>query len=755
MKWRALAMIMVVALASAMLMTGLYSGLIFDHSIDAFIEETNFPDVFIELSGSANRSDIEDLISRTDWIETYELRLKLDGRYLHEGKTYPAVIIGRDDPRRDDISKLLLKDGEFFAGPDSGCAVAGMEHIGVKTGSTAHFSIGSSSFEINISGTVQTPEYIFASSVPDSTLPLPGDMVVLYMNLSALRDLSGMDVNEILLIDHDGKDEEVVSELGKELPPVSRVIYQKSHPSVVFMKIGAGKMRNMFPLFSLIFMLVGIISIFMTFYKMVMNDSRFIGILMSLGYSRARIIASYMSFGGILALLGSILGIVLGLLFTQGIMYYTIAMMGDIKVAYPPDIMPFIIGIFYSLGSVMISVGIPIILVTGKSVREALEHKPSIRVATIPFSLPISRTSLMGIRNTFRNPGRTLLTILVIGMSVGVAGSWIVLSDSAWSYMTEQVNQDTWDLRVDFAPEISRDNVSSVIDMENTDYVIPFTYRAGQVTGGGGSESTFVVISDRVLEIRAFEIESGELDPSRSVITNKLASELGVGPGDRITITVGSRTLETTVGGVVYDILMHAVYLDSSTGSSLASPDMTSGVFIKLEDRGTAREQAVYLDGKDGVSRVTVQDDIIRSMDETFGQAMGLLYFFFITCLIISMVVAASAIIISTMERDMEFATLDTLGVPRSGVVLSMLLEIGIIGILSAILGVPFSLLFGKLFAIMMEEILYYFPINVAFAQMMIIFSFGLAFVLLSALFPLRYTRKIDVERTIRERTAG
>jgi len=55
----------------------------------------------------------------------------------------------------------------------------------------------------------------------------------------------------------------------------------------------------------------------------------------------------------------------------------------------------------------------------------------------------------------------------------------------------------------------------------------------------------------------------------------------------------------------------------------------------------------------------------------------------------------------------------------------------------------------------MMEEILYYFPINVAFAQMMIIFSFGLAFVLLSALFPLRYTRKIDVERTIRERTAG
>jgi putative ABC transport system permease protein len=152
---------------------------------------------------------------------------------------------------------------------------------------------------------------------------------------------------------------------------------------------------------------------------------------------------------------------------------------------------------------------------------------------------------------------------------------------------------------------------------------------------------------------------------------------------------------------------------------------------------------------------VTVQDDIIKAMDETFGSAMGLLYFFFIICMAIAMVIAASAIIISTMERDMEFATLETLGIPRKKVIGSMLIEIGIIGFISAALGIPFAYLFGRLFAVVMEEILYYFPVYFAFTGMVFTFVFGFLFIFGSSIFPIRYTKKLDVEATIRERTAG
>ncbi len=754
MKWRVVAISMVVSLAMAMFVTGLYSAVIFDHSMDTFIEETNFPDVFISLSETVNVSEADGIFSNINSIESYSLRLKLDGTYLYDGDVYPAVLIGIGDPELEQINKLLLKEGKFFSGVGEGVVVSGMDDIGAKVGETLSFSTRGVNIDISATGVVQTAEYMFASPVQDSSLPLPGHFVVLFMGISELQEKTGLGVNDILLqVDKENR-EEVISSLGSL--PVSEILFQEDHSSVVFMDLGAGKMRNMFPLFSLIFMIVGIISIFMTFYRIVMNDSRYIGVLMSLGYSKMKIAMAYLTFGTILATIGSIVGLIFAFLFTVGIMGYTMTMIGDIRIAYPVAPMPFILGLLFSYGSVVISVGIPIFVITRQSVREALDHKPKTKILTVGNGLSgISKTRLMGIRNTFRNPARLAITVFVIGMSIGIAGSWTIVADSAWGYMQDQIEQDTWDLRVDFAGPVPNSNATLMLNVSDAEYVIPFAYLAGQVTGGGNSENTFIVSSDRILETRDFELESGKLDITTSVITNKLASELGVSKGDTITVAVGANEIETTIGGIVYDILMQAVYVDRATANPIFDENMASGAFIKLEDKEQVEALAIELDSIEGVSKVTIQDDIIAAMDETFGSAMGMLWFFFIICLFIAMVVAASAIIISTMERDIEFATLETLGIPRSKVIGSMLIEIGIIGFLSAVLGLPFAYFFGKLFAIVMEDILYYFPVVFAISGMVFTFVFGFLFIFGSSIFPIRYTKKMDVEKTIRERITG
>lgn len=754
MKWRIIAISMVVSLAMGMFVTGLYSAVIFDHSMDTFIEETNFPDIFISLSKPVNTSLAEDAVSGNPDIEEYSLRLKINGHYLRENTSYPAILIGTEEPNREDINKLLVKEGNLHSGEGEGVVVAGMEGIGADKGKTLTFSTGTNSFKINVTGTVQTAEYIFASSVPDSSLPLPGELVVLFMDIKELQKITGYGINDIILNVEDGKEEEVSGSMDQL--PVSSVVMQKDHPSVVFMDIGAGKMRNMFPLFSVIFMVVGIISIFMTFYRIVMNDSRYIGVLMAVGYSRFEIARAYLSFGVVLSLIGSVIGLIFGLLFTSGIMSYTISMIGDIRVAYPLDPVPFIAGLLFSFGSVLLSVMIPIAAITRKSVREALEHKPKTRILTVGSGLSnMSKTRIMGIRNTFRNPGRTALTVFVVGMSIGISGSWIVVSESAWGYMQEQADQDTWDIRVDMVSPQPIANITTMLDSDLFDYVIPFAYLSGQITGGGSTESGSVVATDRMLEARDFDLSSGELDLSTSIITNKLANEMGISTGDRITITVGPKQMETTVGGIVYDILLQAVYINRDTASPLVEENVASSAFVKLKEKEDVESVASGIESMNGVSRVTIQDDIIEAMDETFGSAMGLLYFFFIICLVIAMVIAASAIIISTMERDMEFATLETLGIPRRKVIGSMLIEIGVIGFLSASLGIPFAYLFGKLFAVVMQDILYYFPVYFALTGMVFTFVFGFLFIMGSSIFPIRYTKKLDVETTIKERTAG
>ncbi|MCK7468990.1 MAG: hypothetical protein MZU91_13265 [Desulfosudis oleivorans] len=59
MKWRAIAFSMVVSLATAMLITGLYSAVVFDRSMEDYVNEANFPDIFIELLRPMNISMVE------------------------------------------------------------------------------------------------------------------------------------------------------------------------------------------------------------------------------------------------------------------------------------------------------------------------------------------------------------------------------------------------------------------------------------------------------------------------------------------------------------------------------------------------------------------------------------------------------------------------------------------------------------------------------------------------------------------------
>ncbi|MEA3557758.1 MAG: hypothetical protein U9R75_00730, partial [Candidatus Thermoplasmatota archaeon] len=154
MKWRVIAISLVVSLAMAMFTTGLYTAVIFDHSMDTFIEETNFPDVFISLSEPMNYSVVDDEISNISGIEAYSLRLKLDGVYHHNGDDYPAVIIGIESSTRKDISRLLLKDGEFFSGPGEGNVIPGMDDIGVGKDETLSLSTLGIDLNITVTGSV-------------------------------------------------------------------------------------------------------------------------------------------------------------------------------------------------------------------------------------------------------------------------------------------------------------------------------------------------------------------------------------------------------------------------------------------------------------------------------------------------------------------------------------------------------------------------------------------------------------------------
>jgi putative ABC transport system permease protein len=764
MKGRTFTIVLVISLAMALFLSGLYSADMMDASIETYFEDNHMPDLFVDLKAPVNESEVDSALGSHGDVAAYQSRLKIFGTYNHDGELIPTVFYGIDDPKRQDINVLEITKGEFFESPNEVIAVQGMEVKGVKVKEVLEFLITNDPYnpnQLTISGTVSGPEFVFASAFGDYSIPAAQTVVVILMPLDELQTIVNMEnkVNEVTILLSGGKDHNrVISSLSGI--GTDSITYQDDHPSRVFMRIGSNKMRNMMPVMSVIFLLVGFISIFMTMIRLVQSDSRYIGVLMSLGYSKKEITRAYLVLGFIIGVLGVVAGIVLGLLFAQGILNVQNTFFGvSYDIVYPLSIMPFALSIITILVTVLVSTYVPIWFITRATVRDALEYKPRMGVRkTKGSSSKRSMITTMGLRNTVRNPKRTAITILVIALTIGAAGSWLIMADSAYGYVRDQLNSEKWDIRADFVTPVDTDFVNeSFLGLAENDakWIAPYAYLKGEASKEDKSKGTVIMALDDPKLIKDFDLQKGKLDfDGGAVISNKLALDLDADIGDKIKLTVESDVV-LTIKGTINDMIIYSVYTSRENIDTLFSKNLSHGAFIKLESKIIKEETISNIRGADSVRYVVVQNDLVETYDELLVMAEGFLGFFFFLQLLITIAVAGSAVIISTMERDVEYATMDTLGISKGKIAKSIMIEMGFLGALSAVVSIPFAYLFAEVLARVMEDVIFYFPIIFIVSSTFMILVLGAMFVELSSFVPIRYARNIDTEKTIRERTAG
>jgi putative ABC transport system permease protein len=758
MKWRTVAIAMVVALAMSMFVAGLYGGAVMDESVDRFFEDSKMPDIFVELAEPVNATDLESILEAESGVRAYDLRLRTGGTYTYENQGIQVVLLGLEEPSVGTINELDVFTGRLPSSSGQAVAVTGMEEKGIKKGAQIEVLVAGQTIELELTGTVRSPEYVFPTAYSDMALPTAGTLVVIYMPLDDLQAKVGPGVNDIIVLMKEGADKEQVV-AGLEPYDVDSVTYQRNHPSVVFMDIGSDKMRNMFPVIAAIFLFIGFISVFMTMMRLVQTDSRYIGVLMSQGYKRGDIIAAYLKLGVVITLIGAVLGTLFSFAFTQGIVGASLNLYMSLEIVFPADPVPFLIGIAFIALVVLASVWVPVQMITRTSVREALEYRPRSKVRTSRLVTgSLSRLTRMGLRNTSRNPWRLVITVVVVGMTIGTAGMWLVMVDSAFGYMGDQIDSNTWDLRTSFQePLVSSDVDSAFLNLDpgEAEYVIPFTSIGALVEHKGTTKGAFVQAAEGIVQTKDFEVRDGRLDFSGAVLSSKLADELGVGPGDDIDVVLGSQRATLRVTGVAQEALAMILYTDPAAIGTLFPAESATGVYVKLVDADTSDDVAFEIRALPQVANVIVQTEVKENFEEILVMAEGFFYTFFLISALITIAVAGSAVIISAMERDVEFATLDTLGFTKWQVGKVVLVEMTILGLVSALIGIPMAYLMADLLAGVFEEILFFFPVVLVIGATVTTFVFGVVLVLLSSVMPIRYSWKLDTDRTIRERTAG
>ena len=495
-------------------------------------------------------------------------------------------------------------------------------------------------------------------------------------------------------------------------------IYDRSNlPDYTGYGENADRMRAIGEVFPAIFFLVAALISLTTMTRMVEEQRTQIGTLKALGYEKHSIAGKYLGY----ALLATVSGSVVGILFGEKVFPYIIINAYGIMYQHMHDIViPYNLG--YGLGAAaaaLASTLLATILSCYKELREQAAElmrpptpKQGQRVLLERVTFIWKRLNFSwkaSIRNLVRYKKRLFMTIFGIGGCMALMLVGFGLKDSIFAIVDIQYGEiqlyDGNIILTDDATDEEKNNILTELDKDSamtgsTEGLLT------QITVGNGDEwhdvyldvpkdveefSEFVVLQDRVTN------EKYELDDSGAVLTEKMAKELDVKPGDTITICDedrGDRKVE--ISAVCENYMGHYLYMTPAYYEKVygETPDYNS-IFYKTADRITEEaerigEEALALPGTLSISYTT---DLKEQVDNMLGALDAVIAVLIISAGMLAFVVLYNLNNINITERQRELATLKVLGFYNGEVAMYVYRE----NIVLTILGAIFGIILGKI----------------------------------------------------------
>lgn len=495
-------------------------------------------------------------------------------------------------------------------------------------------------------------------------------------------------------------------------------IYDRSNlPDYTGYGENADRMRAIGEVFPAIFFLVAALISLTTMTRMVEEQRTLIGTLKALGYEKHSIAGKYLGY----ALLATVSGSVVGILFGEKVFPYIIINAYGIMYQHMHDIViPYNLG--YGLGAAAAALASTLLATILSCYKELREQAAELMRPPTPKQgqrVLLERAAFIWkrlnfswkatIRNLVRYKKRLFMTIFGIGGCMALMLVGFGLKDSIFAIVDIQYGEiqlyDGNIILTDDATDEEKNNILTELDKDSamtgsTEGLLT------QITVGNGDEwhdvyldvpkdveefSEFVVLQDRITN------EKYELDDSGAVLTEKMAKELDVKPGDTITIRDEDRgDLKVEISAVCENYMGHYLYMTPAYYEKVygETPDYNS-IFYKTADRITEEaerigEEALALPGTLSISYTT---DLREQVDNMLGALDEVIVVLIISAGMLAFVVLYNLNNINITERQRELATLKVLGFYNGEVAMYVYRE----NIVLTILGAIFGIILGKI----------------------------------------------------------
>lgn len=701
-----------------------------------FYTKNNLPDVNV-IGTSFTKDDLND-IKIIDNVVDAERKLTLTMNDAKDNdKSYLVNVI-----EENNISKFYVKDGTSFDNKKNGVWLDYFyaKENNIKVGDKIAFKYEKYVFNEKVNGLIYVPDHVYDVKDESQIMPNHKTYGFLYMSSNELegfikdeaknklssklgKNLSDEEFNKLnptfnfednipynyVMVDVKTKKDvnKVKDEIEKRVENAKATISIEKTSSYAMYQGEIDEGAAYVGIFSGLFLFIAMLSVITTMTRIIKNQKLEIGTLKALGFSKYKITRHYVGYGFWVALLGALLGILLGRYFLGSVFL-------NIEMSFfeMPEGRVFIKPLTYVASLLVVIITSIITFLTcykelkkkpADSLRNELPsvNEKSLNITTKGIFKNMSFSSKWNLRDIIRNKFRTITGVIgIVGCCTLIVCALGMLNSMNNFIKIQFDDLYNFDYKLNLKENVKQSRIDELTDKYGNNTSMTLNIEIKDDNDDREANTLFVDDSNGYVRFANKDYKFKTLDRNDGVyVTYKFSDKYNLKIGDKISWhSYGSKTYyKSKIVGYIRDPEVQGV---TATRSYIES----MGINYKPDSIYTNKDlkKVKQINGVNVVQGIDELKTAIKSMLSMMREMIIIIILF---AILLGVVIIYNMGILSYSEKEYQFATLKVLGFNSRKIKNIFTKQNSIICIISTIIGLPLGyFLTSYLFKVCLDE---------------------------------------------------
>lgn len=621
---------------------------------DSFFEKTNYADYRLYSETGFTGEDMEG-IRGIPGVEAATRFLSVNAA-VGDTKKSVALMVSEDY----NVSTMLVTEGAEYDEDSDGFWLSDRfaEENGIVPGDTLVLRYSGMELSGEVVGLCKSGEMMICTADENQLMPDFENFGFAYISPNKLEEALGMSFYPQISIISDMEQQELAEAVRDVVGRTIMITSKEDHVSYAGALSEAEEGKTMGSILPVLFLAIGILTMVTTMHRIAANEKTQIGTLKALGFKDRRILRHYTSYGFVIGLIGTVLGVFLGyglaaIIINPNGMMGTYFDLPDWSLVMPGFCIPVMAA----------TVGL-LTLISYLSVRKMLAGtaadalRPYVPKAvkksvferlTVWEKLPFG--TKWNIRDVLRHKSRSAMTLIgVIGCMLLLVGG-LGMKDTMEGFMT-LLNEgiSNYATKINLSETAANAEAEELAERLNGDWV---------ASSGISFQGETVVLEvyhaeNGLIRFADEDNEYVELTDDGVYLCLRLEDKAKVGDTIDISPYGGEEVYSVKVAGVLRSVLTENIVMTAGYADSVGMPYHISSIYT--DEPSEAIEDSALIAAKQ--DKQTIMDTY-----DSFMDIMNIMVLMFVLgAVILGIVVLYNLGVMSYVERSRELATLKVLG---------------------------------------------------------------------------------------------